>query len=82
LIGFTRVSIPAGATRRVSFTVDPSRLAFHGLDMRHTTEPGTFTFRVGRSAFSSDMTSEQVTLDGDRTDYERRSIIATTATIN
>jgi beta-glucosidase len=82
LIGFTRVSIPAGATRRVSFTVDPSRLAFHGLDMRHTTEPGTFTFRVGRSAFSSDMTSEQVTLDGDRTDYERRSIVATTATIN
>jgi|GEM_PF-6655140 len=50
--------------------------------MRHTTEPGTFTFRVGRSAFSSDMTSEQVTLDGDRTDYERRSIVATTATIN
>jgi beta-glucosidase len=80
LIGFTRVSIPAGATRRVRFTVDPSRLAFHGLDMRHTTEPGTFTFRVGRSAFSSDMTSEQVTLAGDRTDYERRSIVATTAT--
>ena len=78
LVGFTRVSIPAGETRRVTFTVDASRLAFHGLDMRHTTEPGTFTFRVGRSAADPDRLEEQVTLDGERTAYERRDIVATT----
>jgi len=82
LVGFTRIAIPAGETRRVTFTVDPSRLSFHGLDMRHTTEPGTFTFRIGRSAEAADMLEQQVTLDGERTDYERRDIVATTASID
>jgi beta-glucosidase len=80
LIGFARVAIPAGETRRVTFTVDPSRLAFHGLDKRLATDPGTFTFRVGRSSADPEMREQQVKLDGERTDYERRSIVATTAT--
>jgi beta-glucosidase len=82
LVGFCRVAIPAGATRRVAFTVDPSRLAFHGLDMRHTTEPGTFTFGVGRCAADPEMPTRQVALDGDRTGYERCSIVATSATVS
>jgi len=82
LIGFARVSIAAGATRRVTFAVHPSRLAFHGLDMRHATEPGTFTFRVGRSAADRDMAERQMTLDGERTDYERRNIVATVVEVN
>lgn len=81
LVGFARVPIPAGETRRVRFTVHPSRLAFHGLDMRHATEAGTFTFRVGRSSADPDMATVTVDLAGDRTDYERRSIVATTAEI-
>jgi len=82
LVGFTRAAISAGATRTVTFTVDPSRLAFHGLDMRHTTEPGTFTFAAGRSATNAQRNTTQVTLEGERTDYERRNIIATTSTID
>ena len=50
LVGFARVSLAAGASRTLSFEVDPSRLAFHGVDMRLVTEPGAFTFRVGRSS--------------------------------
>ncbi|MEZ5245015.1 MAG: glycoside hydrolase family 3 N-terminal domain-containing protein [Acidimicrobiales bacterium] len=81
LVGFCRVAIPAGGTRRVAFTVDPSRLAFHGLDMRHTTEPGTFTFRIGGSSDDPAMLEQQVTLDGERTEYRRADIVATTAEV-
>ncbi|MEQ8840280.1 MAG: glycoside hydrolase family 3 N-terminal domain-containing protein [Acidimicrobiales bacterium] len=81
LVAFSRVPIPAGATRRVRFTVHPSRLAFHGLDMRHATEAGTFTYRVGRSSADPDMRATSVDLAGERTDYQRRSIVATTADV-
>jgi beta-glucosidase len=79
LLGFTRVSIPAGETGTVTFTIDPSRLAFHGIDMRLVTEPGTFTFRVGGS--SADGRDAQVELEGEVVEYERRSIVATTAAV-
>jgi beta-glucosidase-like glycosyl hydrolase len=78
LVGFARVAIAAGATRRLTFTVDPSRLAFHGIDMMLATEPGTFTFRLGRSSFDPDMREVPVTLGGAVTEYDRRTIVATT----
>jgi beta-glucosidase len=81
LIGFCRVSIPAGATRAVTFTVDPSRLAFHGPDMTLATEPGTFTFGLGSSSHDPEMKEVQVQVDGPCTTYERRSIVATAATV-
>ncbi len=62
--------------------VHPSRLAFHGLDMGLATEPGSFTFRIGRSSFDPDMRECVITLDGPVTPYDRRSIVPTaTATI-
>ncbi len=82
LIGFTRLPIPAGATRTVSFTVHPSRLAFHGLDMTLATEPGQFTFRVGGSSFDPNMAEASVTLDGPTTAYDRRTIVATAVEIS
>ncbi len=63
LLGFARIHVPVGESRTVTFTVDPSRLAFHGLDMALATEAGSFTFRVGRSSFDPDMrevTTEQI----------------------
>lgn len=80
LAGFARVSIAAGATTTVTFTLDPSRLAFHGPDMTLATEPGTFTLRVGRSSFDPEMSEQQITLDGAVAEYRRDSIVATTAT--
>lgn len=82
LIGFTRVTIPAGESRTVTFTVHPSRLAFHSLDMALVTEPGTFTFRVGGSPYDSAMREISVNLAGNIAPYDRRSIIATTAEIS
>lgn len=81
LIGFARVAIPAGETRAVTFTVHPSRLAFHGLDMDLITEPGTFTFRIGGSSFDPNMQEATVELTGDTASYDRRSIIPTTSSL-
>ncbi|MCY3862754.1 MAG: glycoside hydrolase family 3 C-terminal domain-containing protein [bacterium] len=82
LIGFARVPIPAGETCTVTFTVHPSRLAFHGLDMALATEPGAFTFRVGGSSLDLNMREAPVELTGDTTSYDRRSIIATSVDIS
>ncbi|MCY3635550.1 MAG: glycoside hydrolase family 3 C-terminal domain-containing protein [bacterium] len=82
LIGFARVAIPAGESRTVTFTVHPSRLAFHGLDMDLITEPGSFTFRIGGSSFDPDMREATIELTGDTASYDRRSIIATAADIS
>ena len=82
LIGFARVAIPAGETRTITFTVHPSRLAFHGLDMDLATEPGTFTFRIGGSSFDPNMQEATVELVGDTVSYDRRSITATAIDIS
>ncbi len=82
LVGFARVRLGVGETRTVTFTVHPSRLAFHGLDMDLVTEPGSFTFRVGGSSYDSNMRETTVTLDGAIASYERRSIVATTTEIS
>lgn len=80
LLGFTRISLDPGSASRVTFAVDPSRLAFHGADMALATEPGTFTFWVGAS--SADLRLEAtVELGGPKTEYDRRSIVATTNSI-
>ena len=82
LIGFARVAIPAGESRTVTFTVHPSRLAFHGLEMDLITEPGSFTFRIGGSSFDPNMREATVELTGDTASYDRRTIIATTVDIS
>ena len=81
LIGFARVSIPAGQSRTVAFTVHPSRLAFHRRDMELTTEPGLFTFRVGGSSFDPDMREAQVELAGEVAHYDRQAIVATSVEV-
>lgn len=81
LIGFARVAIPAGESRTVTFTIHPSRLAFHGLDMALIAEPGSFTFRIGSSSFDPNMREATVELTGDTASYDRRSIIATAVEI-
>ncbi|MEO8286623.1 MAG: glycoside hydrolase family 3 N-terminal domain-containing protein [Chloroflexota bacterium] len=81
LIGFVRVPLDPGRTRRVTFTVHPSRLAFYDPQMRFVTEPGDFTFSVGAS--SADIRSEQVaTLGGDVVEYRQRDIVATCVAIS
>jgi beta-glucosidase len=77
LVGFARIALAPGETRSVSFQVDPSRLAFHGPDMRLATEPGEFRFRVGGSSALAELREVAIRLEGKRADYDRRSIVAT-----
>nr|WP_227356418.1 glycoside hydrolase family 3 N-terminal domain-containing protein [Haladaptatus salinisoli] len=50
LVGFERVYLDAGESKRVCFTVDASQLAFHDRDMNLAVEAGPYEFRIGRSA--------------------------------
>jgi beta-glucosidase len=56
LAGFVRARFEPGQTRRVTFTLDPSQLAFHRPDMRFAIEPGEIEVRVGAS--SADLRAE------------------------
>lgn len=80
LVGFTRVPLEPGETRRVTFVVDPSRLAFYDPNMRFVIEPGDFTFSVGAS--STDIRAEQVVkLGGEVVEHRQRDIRATSVEI-
>ncbi|MEP7381836.1 MAG: glycoside hydrolase family 3 N-terminal domain-containing protein [Gemmatimonadota bacterium] len=50
LRGFQRVALGAGESRRVSFTLVPSDLAFHDADLALVAEPGAFRVYVGGSS--------------------------------
>jgi beta-glucosidase len=80
LLGFARVCLAPGQTRRITFVVHPSRLAFYDPCMRFVTEPGAFTFSVGAS--SVDIRAEQtVTLAGEIAEYRQREIEDTQVSI-
>jgi beta-glucosidase len=80
LIGFARVLVEPGDTRRITFTVDPSRLAFYDEAMRFVVEPGTFTFSVGASSVDVRATAT-VELTGGVAEYRQREIRATTVDV-
>jgi beta-glucosidase len=80
LVGFARVPLAPGEARRVSFEVHPSRLASYDPAMRFVVEPGDFTFSVGASAL--DIRQQRtVTLAGDVTEWQQRSIVPTAVTV-
>jgi beta-glucosidase len=57
LRGFRRVTLAPGESRDVTFTITPSMLAFHRLDMSFGTEPGRFDVYVGADSGASDRAS-------------------------
>ena len=78
LVGFARIELRAGAARRVTFTVHPSRLAFCGADPTElATEPGEFTFHAGASSRPDDQLHQSVRIDGPRARILRTDIVAT-----
>ncbi|WP_273240501.1 glycoside hydrolase family 3 N-terminal domain-containing protein [Hyphomonas atlantica corrig.] len=65
LRGFTRVSIPAGENRQVSFTISPDQTALYRVGSGWVVEPGQIDFMIGASA--EDIRSKtSVTLTHDR----------------
>jgi beta-glucosidase len=47
LKGFQKVSLKAGESREVTFTLTPNDLAFYNAELKFTTEPGEFKVFVG-----------------------------------
>ena len=80
LAGFARVELDSGEARRVTWTVDASKLALIDTTRRWTTEPGAFTFGV-RSSSATEGPEETVVLDGDPVHLLQRDIVATTVEI-
>jgi beta-glucosidase len=81
LIGFARVSLAAGSTRRVTFGVHPSRLAFYDEQMSFVVEPGEFRFSIGASAADIRATAS-VQLRGPVARYAQHSVVPLTVTVS
>ena len=78
LLGFVRVALAPGESRRVSFDVHPSRLAFYDEAMRFVVEPGEFRFSTGASA--ADLRQQcTARLTGPVAEYSQRSVVPVTA---
>ncbi len=76
LLGFARISLAAGQSRTITFTVHPSRLAFYDPSMRFVVEPGDFTFSIGAS--SADIrASKTIKLAGEIAEFHQRDIVDT-----
>jgi beta-glucosidase len=74
LLAFTRVHLDTGETRRLTFIVPPSRLAFYDPEMRFVVEPGSFTVSAGSS--SVDIKAESsITLTGEVTVYRQCEVM-------
>lgn len=65
LFGFARISLKAGETKRVSFTVHTDQLAFLDREMRLVVEPGEIKAMVGASSADIKL-SGSVNLAGER----------------
>lgn len=76
LVGFTRVELDPGDSVRVTFTVHPSRLAFHDESFELVCEPGAVRFELGGWAGAPALTTT-VDLDGDVEPYRQRDVVAT-----
>jgi beta-xylosidase len=72
LVGFARVSLPAGDSADVTFSVHTDRLSFTGRSLERIVEPGEVTFRVGTAGstfagpVSVQLVGETRTITGER----------------
>jgi beta-glucosidase len=80
LVGFTRVALEPSASATVTFTVHPSRLAFHDEQFEYVCEPGAFRVELGGWAGAPAVTTT-IDLDGDVQPYRQRDVVATTVQI-
>lgn len=80
LVGFTRVELEPSASATVTFTVHPSRLAFHDEQFEYVCEPGAFRVELGGWAGAPAVTTT-IDLDGDVQPYRQRDVIATTVQV-
>ncbi len=80
LVGFVRVHLRAGETRRVRFEVPPARLAFTDEQLRFVTEPGELRIAVGGSS-AEPAAQASVWLGGPVTEHRRAAAEATAVSV-
>ncbi len=80
LVGFARLTLAPGESRRVELAVHPSRLAFYDDSFEFVCEPGAFRFELGGHA-GAPAVSTTVDLSGDVEAYRQRDVVATTVTV-
>jgi beta-glucosidase len=80
LVGFARVGLEPGQSRRVTFTVHADRTSFTGADHRRVVEPGVFTLAAGHS--SEDLPQRaDLTVAGDLRVLDGPRVLTTPVTI-
>jgi beta-glucosidase len=79
LIGFRRVSLNAGVTKRVTFTFRIDQLAFQNSDHVWVVEKGKFRFVIGKGSNDPVYEAEYVQGETLRIDYTKRGFFADTA---
>jgi beta-glucosidase len=79
LVGFDRISLEAGASQKISFTIDPRELSLITDDTRRVIEPGVFNLCVGgkqqgftgtADAWTTQTVTGQFTVTGDPLELE------------
>ena len=59
---YKRVHLKKGETKKVTFVLPASKLAFYDLNMNYVVEPGTFTIMVGSSSKDQDLLKTKLTI--------------------
>ncbi len=62
LKAFERVSLNAGESKKVSFTIQPKDLAFLDINMKTVVEAGSFTLMIGNSSNDQDLQKVKLTV--------------------
>ena len=60
LKGFERITLKAGESKNVTFTITPEMLKFYNYDLKYVLEPGDFSIMVGPN--SRDLKTEKLTV--------------------
>ena len=80
LVGFERVHLAAGETKRVAFEVDATQLAYHDREMNLTVHEDSYQFRVGHSAADITDTATVTIEETKRVPTAGRTYFTTTTT--
>ena len=76
LVGFKRIALSPGETRRLTFHLDMSQLAFYDRRMEYVVEPGNVEVMVGSSSEDIRLTGS-FEISGETRSLRRSDVVAT-----
>lgn len=76
LVGFRRITVPAGRRRRVKFLLDASQLGYYDREMRFVVDPGEVEVMLGSSSRDIHL-RKTVMLQGERRPLQQQQVLAT-----